>query len=142
MPDEPVDSAPDVQADHRQLRRLSGTGLAADDDDLVVSNGRRDFLAPPGDRQRLVQRDFRNTRRTCLPLFGRLIDRRLKLLQVLVERLLLPLSPPDRIQRPAQPKPVAKHRLVNLVQNLPKIRLVGHGLAFVTRVKPRVVQKT
>ena len=39
VPDQTTDTTADGQADLRQLGRLTGTGLAGDDDDLVVADG-------------------------------------------------------------------------------------------------------
>ena len=39
--DQPVDAAPELEAQLRQLRALARPGLAGDDDDLVVADRRR-----------------------------------------------------------------------------------------------------
>ena len=49
--DEPAAAAADLQADFGDLRGLSAAGLAADDDDLMIPNRRRDVLSLAGDRQ-------------------------------------------------------------------------------------------
>ena len=49
--DQPVDAAPELEADLGQLRRLARARLAADDDDLVLADRARDLLPPRDDRQ-------------------------------------------------------------------------------------------
>ena len=52
-------AAAQQQRDLRQLRRLSGTGFAADDHDLVGGYGFGDFFAAGGNGQRFGKFDFR-----------------------------------------------------------------------------------
>jgi hypothetical protein len=49
MPDQPLDPAAELEADLRELRRLAGARLAADDDDLMRPDGTRDLAALRGD---------------------------------------------------------------------------------------------
>jgi len=49
MADQAANAAAGVEADFRDLRRLAGSGLAADDDDLVLANRRGDATAFRGD---------------------------------------------------------------------------------------------
>ena len=49
--DGPLDAAAELEADLRQLGRLARAGLAGDDDDLVVADGRGDVVAALTDRQ-------------------------------------------------------------------------------------------
>ena len=51
VPDLPGDAAAELEADLRQLGGLPGAGLARNDDDLVVTDGRRDLVLFLGDRQ-------------------------------------------------------------------------------------------
>ena len=68
----PVGSAPHLQQHLRQLRRLSRTGLAADDDHRVALDRRADVVAPRVDRQCGVEADAAHARASypprCLPL--------------------------------------------------------------------------
>ena len=50
--DQPVDAAPELEAQLRQLRALARAGLAGDDDDLVVADRRQQVVAAGRDRQR------------------------------------------------------------------------------------------
>jgi hypothetical protein len=49
--DQAARAAPELQTDFRDLRRLAGSGFAADDDHLMLPNRRRDPLARFGHRQ-------------------------------------------------------------------------------------------
>ena len=51
VPDDPVRTSAHLQADLGQLRRLPRPGLAGDDHDLVVADGRGDVFAALGDRK-------------------------------------------------------------------------------------------
>ena len=64
------DPAAELEADFRQLGRLPRAGLARDDDDLVVANGRRDLVLLLADRQ---LRRIGDQRHGLAPLLG---DRR------------------------------------------------------------------
>jgi hypothetical protein len=43
--------APELEAELRQLGGLARSGLAGDDDDLVVADGGEQIVPAPGDRQ-------------------------------------------------------------------------------------------
>ena len=51
MADQPADTAPQIEAEFRQLRRLARSGFAADDDDLMLLEQRSNFLPTLVDRQ-------------------------------------------------------------------------------------------
>ncbi len=53
-------AAPELEHDLRQLRGLARTGLAADDDHRVFTDGARDIVAPGRDRQRFGVGDRRD----------------------------------------------------------------------------------
>ena len=57
MTDHPVDTAAGGQAELGQLGALARTGLASDDDHLVVADRLDEFVAPRADRQRLGHLD-------------------------------------------------------------------------------------
>ena len=50
-----LNAALHLEQDLGNLRRFSGAGLAADDDDLVAFDGRADVVAPGVDRERGIE---------------------------------------------------------------------------------------
>src|SRR5439155_15109073 len=81
MPNHAANTAADFQADFCKLCRFAAARFAADYDDLVVTNRRRDLLSPRNDWQRLVEFQPRYKR---LPLLSPLIGF-IELLEQLVE---------------------------------------------------------
>ncbi len=75
VPDESAVPAPERQAYLRQLRRLSGPRLAADDDHRVIADRRRDLLRALRNGQFGGIRDRRPARRTRRAELGRARDR-------------------------------------------------------------------
>ncbi len=61
VPDEAVESPSEFEADFRELRRLSGAGFAADDDNLILSKQGRDFIFALNNRQLGVVVQFERT---------------------------------------------------------------------------------
>src|SRR5699024_2402937 len=72
--DESAAAAAQVEADLRDLGRLTGTGLTGDDDDLVVLDRLRDILAARRHRQRLRVGDLRHADVDQLPLLDGAVD--------------------------------------------------------------------
>ncbi len=107
VPDGPVDTTAGFEADFRELRRLAGARLAADDDDAMPLDGFDDVAALLADRQLVRIRHRRHARRPKLRLLCRPLGRLQDLHQLLRRRL-----PPARkfVQAPLQTMPIAQHR--------------------------------
>jgi hypothetical protein len=65
MADQAARAATELEADLRDLRRLAGAGLAADDDHLVLRDQRRDLVAAGVDRQVVGKLRLRQARAAC-----------------------------------------------------------------------------
>jgi hypothetical protein len=109
MPDLPGDATAKLKADLRQLRGLPRTGLASDDDHLVIADDLGDFVLALANRQlRRV-----GNRRHCAPSFLNPGGSRLELGDDLAECLIAPGTVAQRggtLQAPAQPALIARHQ--------------------------------
>ena len=109
MPDLAGDATAKLKADLRQLRCLPRTGLASDDDHLVIANDLGDCVLALADRQlRRV-----GNRRHRAPSFLNPGGSRLELDDDLAECLIAPSSVAQRggtLQAAAQPALIARHQ--------------------------------
>ena len=127
MPDLAGDAAAKFQADLRQLRGLPRTGLARDDDHLVVADGRGDLVLPLADRQ--LRRVGNHGHRVPSRLHPG--GRRLQLGGDLAERRVASGRVAQRggaVQAPAQPVPIARHQPGQACSQLGKRRCQSCGL--------------